>query len=129
MAATVFKRPAGSFYIRLFLSRREIWTSLRTKDPCIARLRGAVLTGRIASATLLSEGYMTRENMKQIVKQFVREIIQRGEEDRASRTKIMESERQAGPKRQICASNGEAANGEAASKQVCTSVCHLVLVR
>jgi len=95
MAATVFKRPAGSFYIRLFLSRREIWTSLRTKDPCIARLRGAVLTGRIASATLLSEGYMTRENMKQIVKQFVREIIQRGEEDRASRTKIMESERQA----------------------------------
>jgi integrase len=33
--------------------------------------------------------------MKQVVRQYVREIIERGEEDRASRTKITENEREA----------------------------------
>ena len=38
---------------------------------------------------------MTRADMKEIVKQFVKDIIERGEEDRASRTKLTENEREA----------------------------------
>ena len=97
MSATVFKRPGGCFYVRLFPSGQEIWASLRTKDPTIASLRAAVLTGRIASAKLVQSGgqSMTRADMKEIVKQFVKDIIERGEEDRASRTKLTENEREA----------------------------------
>jgi hypothetical protein len=38
---------------------------------------------------------LTRADMKQIVKEFVRDIIEREEEDRASRTKITENDREA----------------------------------
>ena len=102
MSATVFKRPGGCFYVRLFPSGQEIWASLRTKDPTIASLRAAVLTGRIASAKLVQSGgqSMTRADMKEIVKQFVKDIIERGEEDRASRTKLTENERK--PHTTVC---------------------------
>lgn len=38
---------------------------------------------------------MIRADMKQIVKQFIGDIIERWEEDRALRTKITENEREA----------------------------------
>jgi integrase len=97
MSATVFKRPGGSYYVRLFFARQELWISLRTKDEAEARLRGAVLGGRVASAKLVEGGgpRMTREDMKRIVRQFVSETIEQGEEDRASRTRITENEREA----------------------------------
>lgn len=97
MSSTVFKHPRGYYYLRLFLSGQEVWTSLRTKDHSVAELRAAVLNGRIASAKLVQSGgqSMTRAAMKEIVKRFVGDIIERGEEDRASRTKITENEREA----------------------------------
>jgi hypothetical protein len=99
MSATVFKRSGGCFYVRLFPSGQELWASLRTKDPAIAKLRAAVLAGRIASAKLEAPVQgggqsMTRADMKEIVKEFVRDIIERGE-DRASPTKITENDREA----------------------------------
>jgi hypothetical protein len=36
MAATVFKRSKGSYYVRLFFSQQEIWLSFRTKNSSIA---------------------------------------------------------------------------------------------
>ncbi|MBA2252902.1 MAG: hypothetical protein H0W13_09400, partial [Nitrospirales bacterium] len=38
---------------------------------------------------------LTREDMRRIVKAFVKETLERGEEDRASRTRITENEREA----------------------------------
>ena len=32
MAATVFKRSHGFYYLRLFSTQQEIWLSLRTKN-------------------------------------------------------------------------------------------------
>ena len=51
MAATVFKRSHGFYYVRLFSTQQEIWLSLRTKNRMQAKLRAAVLHGRLASAT------------------------------------------------------------------------------
>jgi hypothetical protein len=60
MAATVFQRSNGSYYVRLFSADQELWLSLRTKDCTVAKLRSAVLHGHLASATLLSGGnFMT----------------------------------------------------------------------
>ena len=76
MAATVFQRSNGSYYVRLFSADHELWLSLRTKDRTLAKLRAAVLTGRVASATLLSGGggsMLSRDHMKRIVRQFVRD--------------------------------------------------------
>jgi hypothetical protein len=97
MAATVFQRSNGSYYVRLFSADHELWVSLRTKDCTLAKLRSAVLHSQLASATLLSGGnfMLTREHMKRIVRQFVRDTLERCEEDRADRTKITESEREA----------------------------------
>lgn len=107
MAATVFKRSNGSYYVRLFCSQQELWLSLRTKNRTLAKLRATILHGQLAkaqlaSATLLSGGaaggggsMLTREHMKRIVQQFVRDTLERCEEDRASRTKITENEREA----------------------------------
>ena len=97
MAATVFKRSHGFYYLRLFSPQQEIWLSLRTKNRTQAKLRAAVLHGRLASATLHLEGVrrMTREDMKGIVRQYVKETLERCEEDRADRTTITETEREA----------------------------------
>jgi hypothetical protein len=38
---------------------------------------------------------LTREDMRKIVRRFVQEELERGEEDRASRTRITENEREA----------------------------------
>jgi hypothetical protein len=68
MAATVFKRSNGSYYVRLFSADQELWLSLCTKDYTLAKLRAAVLHGHLALATLLSAGgsMLTREHMKRI---------------------------------------------------------------
>ena len=95
--AAVFKRSHGFYYLRLFSPQQEIWLSLRTKNRTQAKLRAAVLHGRLASATLHLEGVrrMTREDMKGIVRQYVKETLERCEEDRADRTTITETEREA----------------------------------
>jgi len=101
MAATVFQRSNGSYYVRLFSADQELWLSLRTKNRTQAKLRAAVLNGRLASATLLSAGsggggsMLTREDMKRIVRQYVTDTLERCEEDRADRTRITENEREA----------------------------------
>lgn len=99
MAATVFKRSQGCYYVRLFVAREEIWLSLRTKSLTLAKLRSAVLHGQLASATLDAGGghgmTLTREDMKRIVRQYVKETLERCEEDRADRARITEDEREA----------------------------------
>jgi integrase len=100
MSATVFKRQ-GHYYTRLYHSGQEIWISLRTKDHHLAKLRRSILDGHLASATLETlersgeARFMTREDMRKIVRRFVVETVEEGEKDRASRRRITESEREA----------------------------------
>lgn len=104
----IFKPRARCYHVRLFIDSNEIWVSLRTKDRTTAKLRADSLVGRISSAKLIHRGRLdrlrgrapqgmstfTRDDMRRIVRQWVKETIEEAEDEIAESARITDSQRE-----------------------------------